>query len=81
MQKMSAINVMVDSEDKEKATAILKDCGVSMSTFINMAIKQLIRVQGIPFDVSVRPYINEDQKQFIKFGEEKFNNLKNGKIL
>ena len=39
----SAINVQVDARDKEQATNILKDLGINMSTFINMAIKQVIK--------------------------------------
>lgn len=49
----TAINVQIDKEDKEKATAILQKLGVSMSGLINMTIKQLIMRGGIPFDVSI----------------------------
>ena len=52
----TAINVQVDKKDKELATNILKDLGLNMSTFINMAIKQLIKNDGIPFEVkNTRP--------------------------
>lgn len=47
----SAINIQVDSADKEKATVILKNMGISMSTYLNMAIKQLINKDGVPFDI------------------------------
>ena len=43
MELTSAINVQVDAKDKEQATNILKDLGINMSTFINMAIKQVIK--------------------------------------
>ena len=39
----SAINVQVDTKDKEEATNILKDLGLNMSTAINMFIKQIIK--------------------------------------
>jgi len=48
----SAINVQVDAKDKEQATNILKDLGINMSTFINMALKQVIKNDGLPFEVS-----------------------------
>lgn len=48
----SAINVNVDAEIKEKATAILKDLGLNMSTFINMALTQVVKRNGIPFKVT-----------------------------
>lgn len=48
----SSINVQVDAKDKEQASNILKDLGLNMSTFINMAIKQVIKRNGVPFEVS-----------------------------
>ncbi len=48
----STINVQVDARDKEQATNILKNLGINMSTFINMAIKQVIKKDGLPFEVT-----------------------------
>lgn len=48
----SAINVQVDANDKIQATNILKDLGLNMSTFINMALKQVIKRDGLPFEVT-----------------------------
>ena len=50
MENMASgvINVHVDPKDKEKATLILKELGLNMSTFINMALKQLIKKDGVP---------------------------------
>ncbi len=47
----SAISVQVDSRDKEIANDILKNLGLNMSTFVNMAIKQLLYTNGLPFEV------------------------------
>ena len=47
----SAISVQVDIKDKERANNILKSLGLNMSTFVNMAIKQLIDTDGLPFEV------------------------------
>ena len=44
----SAISVQVDAYDKEIATNILKKLGLNMSTYVNMAIKQLINKDGVP---------------------------------
>ena len=46
----SAINVQVDMNDKNTANGILKNLGLNMSTFVNMAIKQLIYTNGLPFE-------------------------------
>lgn len=48
----SAINVQVNKEDKEQATMILNDLGLNMSTAINMFLKQIIKTESLPFEVS-----------------------------
>lgn len=47
----SAININVDSELKKQATEILNGLGLNMSTFINMALIQVVNENGIPFEV------------------------------
>ena len=54
----SAISVQVDTRDKEMANDILKNLGLNMSTFVNMAIKQLLYTNGLPFEVK-NPTNNE----------------------
>lgn len=68
----TAINVQVDKEDKEKATAILQKLGVSMSGLINMTIKQLIMRGGIPFDVSIP---NETSNLYDYFDPEELDRV------
>ncbi len=47
----SAININVDKKIKDEATAILKGLGLNMSTFINMALTQVVKKNGVPFEV------------------------------
>lgn len=47
----SAINVQVDSATKQEATAILNDLGLSMSAAINLFLKQVVKRDGLPFEV------------------------------
>ena len=61
----SAISVQVDTHDKEIATDILKNLGLNMSTFVNMAIKQLLYTNGLPFEVKNPTNNNIDDKQGI----------------
>ena len=65
----TAISVQVDSHDKEVATGILKKLGLNMSTYVNMAIKQLINRDGVPFDV-VNPKSSKELFEAIKEGED-----------
>lgn len=71
----SAISVQVDIHDKEVANGILKNLGLNMSTFVNMAIKQLINKDGIPFEVT-NPKPSKELLEALQEGED----ILNGKI-
>lgn len=73
----SAISVQVDSQDKEMANDILKSLGLNMSTYVNMAIKQLLYTNGLPFEVknpSNSEIINNKQDINKKIKEKSTNN-------
>ncbi len=74
----SAINVQVDAKDKEQATNILKDLGLNMSTFINMAIKQVIKKDGLPFEVS-NPKPSKELLEALEEGEKIIQEVREGK--
>ena len=50
--KTSAINIQVDSNVKKDATMVLTDLGLSMSSAINLFLKQVIKKNGLPFEVT-----------------------------
>ena len=72
----SIINVQVDSFDKELAEEILDDLGLDMKTYINMAIKQLIYKNGLPFDVK----LSDTLINALKEADEIEKNIKEGNI-
>lgn len=74
----SAISVQVDSNDKEIANNILKNLGLNMSTFVNMAIKQLIYTDGLPFEVK-NPKPNQELLESIKESNVILKEIKSGK--
>ena len=74
----SAINVQVNAKDKEEATNILKDLGLNMSTFINMAIKQVIKKEGLPFEVN-NPKPSKELLEALEEGEDIIQEIREGK--
>lgn len=74
----TAINVQIDKEDKEVATSILKNLGLNMSVYVNMAIKQLINKNGVPFEV-VNPSPNRELFESLIEGEQIIKEIKSGK--
>ena len=71
----TAISVQVDRKDKELATSILSNLGLNMSTYVNMAIKQLINKDGVPFEV-LNPRPSKELLEALQGGED----ILNGKI-
>lgn len=65
----SAISVQVDTHDKEVANSILKNLGLNMSTFVNMAIKQLIYKDGLPFEAK-NPKPSRELLEALQEGED-----------
>ena len=74
----TAISVQIDKKDKELASNILKSLGLNMSTYINMAIKQLINKDGVPFEVT-NPKPSRSLLRALKEGEQILNGKKKAK--
>lgn len=51
MAKVSA-NITLDTEDMEKAQALLSEMGLDLSTAIVVFIKQMLREGRIPFEIT-----------------------------
>lgn len=65
----SAINVMVDKKTKEEATSVLNELGLSMSTAINLFLRQVINNDGLPFEVR-NPRPSKALKRALKEAEQ-----------
>ena len=50
---MAAINIRVDDDVKQQAEFIFGELGLSTSSAITMFLKQVIRCNGIPFDLKI----------------------------
>ena len=71
----SAINIQIDSETKRKATDILNEVGLSMSTAINIFLRQVIKKDGLPFEVNNNS--NDDLLDAIEEIRDMINNPQN----
>lgn len=54
MEKKATLNLRVNPDVKQNAEAILSQLGISMSTAIDMYLRQISLVGGIPFPVTIR---------------------------
>ena len=69
----SVINVQVDSATKKEATVILNDLGLSMSAAINLFLKQVVKRDGLPFEV-INPKPSKELCKALKESEKIVNN-------
>ena len=69
---MNKINltVSVDNDDKESFNALVSELGLNISAAINMFIKQSIRNQALPLDLSLSKKEKGNTKSLEKISNE-----------
>lgn len=55
-QMLTNINIKTDSELKKQAEALFADLGMNMTTAINIFMRQAVRENRIPFEITRDPY-------------------------
>ena len=63
MESMGIVQARTPESVKENATNILEKLGLNMSTYINMALNQLIIQEGIPFSVKLAKSSYTDEEK------------------
>lgn len=49
------LNIRVDEDVKKRTEAICQELGMTLSTAVNVFLRQMVRTGGIPFDVRLTP--------------------------
>ena len=60
------MTIRTNSEVKRSASELFNDLGLDMSTAINMFLRECIRKDGIPFEVSRKEIPNRKTRRAIK---------------
>lgn len=71
------LNVRVDDAVKKEAEELLGELGMNMTTAINVFLRQMLRVRGIPFDITADPFYSEANMKYL---ERKMADYKSGKL-
>jgi DNA-damage-inducible protein J len=53
---MANLNIRVDDSVKQQAEAVFSELGLSLSTATTVFLKEVIRRNGIPFDLRLDPF-------------------------
>lgn len=51
MNNSTNLNIRIDKKVKENSEKVFEDLGLTMTTAINIFLRQVIRVNGIPFEI------------------------------
>lgn len=51
MNNSTNLNIRIDKSVKDNSEKVLEALGLNMTTAINMFLRQVIRVNGIPFEI------------------------------
>ncbi len=63
---MANLNIRVDDLLKKQAETVFSDIGISLSAATTMFLKQVVRCNGIPFDLRADPfYCAENQARLL----------------
>ena len=56
--EMVNVTVRMERQTRDDAAKLFSELGISTTQAINMFLKQAVREQGIPFEVSARPAVS-----------------------
>ena len=60
MGRTAVIHTRVEPEIKQQAEDVLKHLGISTSDAVNMLLRQVVLRKGMPFDVIIPEYAEEE---------------------
>lgn len=67
---MANLNIRVDDTLKKQAEMIFSELGISLSAATTMFLKQVVRYNGIPFELRIDPFYSpENQERLLKAKE------------
>jgi DNA-damage-inducible protein J len=59
---MANLNIRIDNTLKLQAEEILDNIGMSLSTATTIFLKQVVRYNGIPFELRADPFYSDENK-------------------
>lgn len=68
---MANLNIRVDDTLKKQAEMIFSELGISLSAATTMFLKQVIRHNGIPFELRVDPFYSVENQECLLAAKER----------
>lgn len=68
---MANLNIRVDDTLKQQAELIFSDLGISLSAATTMFLKQVVRYNGIPFELRADPFYSAENQNRLLISKER----------
>lgn len=68
---MANLNIRVDDTLKQQAELIFSDLGISLSAATTMFLKQVVRHNGIPFELRADPFFSAENQTRLLTAKER----------
>jgi DNA-damage-inducible protein J len=66
MLTTQGVSVQMDGELKKQAESLFSDLGMSMSTAINIFLRQAVREGRIPFEITKDPFFSKGNIKYLE---------------
>ncbi|HCX62856.1 MAG TPA: type II toxin-antitoxin system antitoxin, RelB/DinJ family [Clostridiales bacterium] len=63
---MANLNIRVDDTLKKQAEVVFSELGISLSAATTMFLKQVVRCNGIPFELKIDPFYSESNQRHLR---------------
>lgn len=68
---MANLNIRVDDTLKQQAELIFSDLGITLSAATTMFLKQVVRYNGIPFELRADPFYSAENQARLLASKER----------
>ena len=68
---MANLNIRVDDTLKKQAEAIFSELGINLSVATNIFLKQVVRYNGIPFELRIDPFYSAQNQARLLAAKER----------
>lgn len=68
---MADVNIHVDDTLKNQAETVLSELGINLSIATTMFLKQVVRCNGIPFDLRIDPFYSPENQAHLLAAKER----------
>ncbi|MBD5105112.1 MAG: type II toxin-antitoxin system RelB/DinJ family antitoxin [Ruminococcaceae bacterium] len=68
---MANLNIRVDDTLKKQAEAVFSELGISLSAATTMFLKQVVRYNGIPFELRADPFFSAENQARLMISKER----------